>query len=253
MAGGNPTGVLLPDLVYDPRTRTGGEFYLYYSTSPAYYFGSVGVDASLDATPRAESSCGGSAGSIPSSGVCCVRALTALKASGGSTWLGGTLPPYAPPGQAAEIDSISTLPTNPSVTGAAAGDSVDVLCLPGPASEVLICYDAGLNSEVGDENKPIPRKFNKTDHWVRQRAENKITLSDIYCCNLQGLAALKNRDCVLIGKFYPDGGAVPSEIHYYTGVRLSVPLTIPEDANESVKISASGSFRDEVVFTARPT
>lgn len=242
----DPTGVVLPDLVYNPKTRVSGEFYLYYNLQPAYYHGVIGMTDD-GAQGRAETPCASSP--VVPSGFAVVRARTALKAGASSTWNGGILPAYAPPGQSAEATSTAIPGT---VTGAAVGDGVDVITLPHPAGDVLICFDQGFSAEAGDENRPIPRKFNPADHYVRQRPENTINLSDLLVCNLQGLARLRQRDCTLIGYFYPDGGAVASEIIYYTNVRLNIPKDVPEDANESVRVNATGTFRDELVFSARP-
>lgn len=254
----NPTGVRLPALVYDQKTRVGGEFYLYYNLGCSYYFGAIGYDGAT-AQYRAEASCGSPCSSIPASGVGCVRSKVALKAVGDTVWtaaggLTGTLPAYSPPGQAAETGTLTAVNSaTVGVTGATAGDSVDVIVLPNPTNDVLLCYDRGLSVDIGDETRAVTRKFQAVDHFVRQRADNKISLKDLYCCNLQGLSLLRQRDITLIGKFYPDGGAVPSEILYWTGVRLNVPKNIPEEANDSVQVDASGVFRDQLAFSARPS
>jgi hypothetical protein len=246
-------------LVYDRKTRVGGEFYLYYNLGIPYYFGALGVDGESAATYRADPTCG-SSGTIPVSGFAVVRAKTPIKAAVDTTWtvnsMTAVLPAYSPPGQSAELgsaapNSISAVNTY-NVTDGEPGDGVDIIMLPNPANDVLICYDQGLNAESGAENRAIPRKFNPVDHYVRQRPDNRITLREMYCCNLQGLSLLRQRDFTLIGKFFPDGGAVPSEVRYYTNVRFNLPVEIPQESNDSVMISAEGMFRDMLAFTARP-
>lgn len=257
----DPTGVSLPALTYNGKTRVGGEFYLYVNYEDAYYLAEIGVDADSNEQVVADAGCG-SAGSLPVSGFGVIRAKTPIGtgSSDETTWdVGsgedGVLPAQAPPDQAAEVGSISSVPaaSGVTVTNGTPGDSADLIVLPNPANDILICYDQGLSSETPDENRAIPRKFNSVDHYVRQRVEKTLSVSDLKVCNIEGLAKLKNRDVCLIGKYFPDGGAVPSEIIYYTRVRLSVPEEIPEDANESVLSNATGSFRDRIVFSAKPT
>ena len=249
------TGIALPELLNDIKTRVGGEFYLYYNLGQAYKYGSIGVDGNLDAQYRANASCGGNQ-SLPVSGFAVVRARTAIKSAIPSTWSVGAndaeLPAYAPPGQSAELGLTIAVPSaaNVAVVDAEAGDSADIIILPNPADDVLICFDQGLNIEVGDTQRPIGRKFEQVDHYVRVRPNNQLTLADLYVCNMKGLASLQQRQVTLKYVVYPDGGAVPSEIGYFTNVRLNIPKSIAEDPGESVKVNATGMFNEMLVFTA---
>lgn len=252
----NPTGFVLPSLVYDPKTRVGGEFYLYYNLGIANRLGTLGLDGNDSPVWDAAQSCGQS-GTNPTGGFTAMKAKKPIIATVDSTWrvnalTGGILPGSAPIGAAAEMGTAVTSVTSYNITNAEPGDGVDIWVLPNPDEDVLICFDQGLSASIGAENKAIPRKFDPVDHYVRQRPDNSISLKEMYCCNLRGLSLLRQRDCTLIGKFFPDGGAIPSEIIYYTGVRLNIPMDIPEDANESVSISAEGRFSDKLAFTARP-
>jgi hypothetical protein len=250
--------LLLPTLQFDGRTRVGGEFYLYYNLEDAYEVGRIGNAGGGVANWVAEGGCGNLGNTMPVSGIIALRAITPIGAADASFTIQGktgVIPAYSPPGTSVELDNapVITLPVSAgqvSVSGGTAKDAVDVIVLPRSANDVLVCYDQGLNADVGDENRAIPRKFDPVDHYVRQRPTNTISLSELYVSNLKGLSQLRNRDVTLIGKFFPDGGAVPSEIEYLTGVRLNVPRNIPEEANDSVQVNATGTFRKRLNFTA---
>lgn len=253
-----PTGFALPSLVYDRKTRVSGEHYLYYNLGIANYLGTVGIDGSSNVAANPATSCG-TAGVNPASGFMVARMRRSMLSLTDIAWtvggLSGTIPGASPVGQACELGApLTSLPSTTTVSAVTGspGDSIDVIVLPPPAGDVLICYDQGLNVDTGQENKAIARKFSAVDHFVRQRPDNKVSLKDLLCCNLQGLSKLRQRDFTLKSVFYPDGGAIPSEIRYYTNCRLSVPTDIPEDSNESVMISAEGIFKDAIVFTAVP-
>jgi len=258
MATYNPTGLLLPQLIYDGKTRVAGEVHLYYNLTLAHVFGSIGIDGDGNEVYEPEASCGPST-DIPVSNIGAVRIRKPIKSGTDSFWgIGGgntaQIPMYAPADQAAELGSIgsSVLQGSVVVTGASPGDSAEVIALPNPAGDVLICYDAGLDWDTGVEDKPIPRKFKNADHYVRQRGERTLTVKDMYVNNLVGFAGLRNRDFTLIAKIFPDDGAIPSEIIYFTGARLNVPRTIPEDANESITVNATGNYKEALIFSARP-
>lgn len=245
----------LPDLIYDPRTRVGGEVLLYYNLGKAFYAGSIGMDADDEAVLSVEASCAG-ASTPPASGFGAIRARVGLTAAGPTNWgasgATGTLPGLAAQDQSAE--ATAAFPANPTSGSGNGepGDSVDLITLPGVAGDVLVCFDQGLTVELGDQFRAIPRKFVPVDHYVRQRVTNTITLSDLYSNGLDGLARLRGRDVTLILKFFPDGSAIPSEIHYFTNVRLTVPTNIPDDPNESVTNNATGGFRDRLIFSGEP-
>ena len=251
----DPTGFKLPGLVYDQKTRVGGEFYLYYNLGIANYLGTLGLDGNNVPRWQPNTTCG-SGGTNPDGGFTVARVRKSLATSTDSTWivngLSGIIPGQSPISQSCELGAAQTEVTTYNIIGAQPGDSVDIIVLPDPANDVLVCYDQGFNAASGNENKPIPRKFEAVDHYVRQRPENNITLTEMYTCNLSGLSKLRQRDVTLIGKFFPDGGGVPCEIIYYTVVRLSNPMEVPQEANDSVTVSAEGSFQHDVRFTAEP-
>lgn len=249
----------LPTLVYDPRTRVGGEAFLYYNLGEAFKAGSIGITGPGVFDFNVEQSCAGSNQSPPASAVWVIRARTPIKATSNIvvTVQGNDaiMPALAPLGHSVEFEDDLSDPIvegDISITGGVAGDSIDVIALPNPATDVLICFGQGFNAEVGEENRPIPRGFIPVDHYVRQRPTNTISLSEFYQSNREGLSLIRNRDATLILKFFPDGGATPSEIKYYTRARLSVPTEVPQDANESVQVNATGTFAEFLSFAADP-
>jgi len=247
------TGIALPALLRNRKTRVGGEFYLFYNLGQAYKYGSIGIDAAGNPQYRANARCSGD-GSLPVSGFAAVRALTPLGALE-STWSVGAneavLPAMSPPGQASELGLTIAVPSQANIDGEGnVGDSVDIIILPNPADDVLICFDQGINIEEGDTQRAIGRKFEPVDHYVRTRPNNQLTLADLYIDNMEGIAVLKQRMVTLKYVVYPDGGAVPSEIGYLTNVRLNVPKSIAEDPGESVKLNATGSFNEALIFSA---
>jgi hypothetical protein len=156
--------------------------------------------------------------------------------------------------------NIGTIPANSAVYTAAegiqnptlAGDVADVLCLPDPNNDFLICFDQGINVQLGQTFRQIPRKFNPVDHAVRQRGDYNLTLNDLYVSNIAGLQLVRGRPCTIIVKVAPDGGGSYSEIQYYTNVILNVPtMNTGNDSNASIEIQASGSFSFCAVFDSR--
>lgn len=262
MANYNPTGLYLPSLVYDGLTRTGNESILYFNLTPARKLGMAGVDAAGDEIWTPEQSCG-NLEALPASNIGVIRARRPIKSSTQSEWgiFGankGILPAYAPPDQGAEIGTIASLNTisqstveAAGIVGAEPGDSVDVIALPHRSGNILLCYDQGITTDPGTEDKPIPRKFVNADHYVLQRGERTMQVRDMYVNNLEGLASIRNRSVTLIEEIYPSGSSIPSEVTYYTNVRLKIPREVGQDGNESVVVNAEGNYGERIVFTAR--
>lgn len=244
----------LPNLVFDGKTRVGAEVLLYYNLGKGVKIGSlVKTGAGIDQLP--EQPCadtitcptsGWVAASLPKQNLGAITAVTP-----GSD--GFEL--KSPIGSAVEVqDTPSTDITDFSFTGGAVGDTVDILCMPNPDDDVLICFDQGFTPTVGRANRPIPRKFLAADHFVRQRPENSIRISDLLVSHWVGLQRIDGIDITLIAKIYPDGGSSPSEIQYYLGARLSVPkMNTAAEANDSITIDAEGTFNFAAIFSALPT
>ncbi len=248
---------ILPTLSYNPRTRASGEVLVYYNLGNAYTYGAAGNAGANTPTWRSEPQCAGVA--TPPSGFVAARAIVAIGANDFDLSIQGddfVMPGLSPVSNGIEIeDATLSEPIDAgdiTINDGNEGDSVEIIALPHPDNDVLLCYDQGLNAEIQDEFRAIPRKFVTADHYVRQRPSNTISLAEFFVCNLQGLSLLRGRDVTIIAKFYPDGGAVPSQIDYFTGVRLNVPREIPQEANDSVQVNASGSFKQFISFCAEP-
>ena len=244
----------LPDLVYDGKTRVGLEVLLYYNLGKGVKIGSLvktasGVDQ-LPEEPCASTivcpTSGWVAASLPKSNQGAITAVT--PGSNG-------FPLKSPVGTAVEVqDTPSVDITDFSFTGGAIGDTVDILCMPNPDDDVLICFDQGFTATIGRADRPIPRKFLAADNFVRQRPENTIRISDLLVSHWVGLQRINGIDVTLIARIYPDGGSSASEIQYYLGARLSVPpMNSAAEANDSITIDAEGTFNFSAIFSATPT
>lgn len=153
----------------------------------------------------------------------------------------GTLPANAPMFTAIEGE------TSPSDEGVLA----DLVCLPNPDDDFLICYDQSFDVTLGQLFRAVPRKYNSADHYVRQRAENSVRMTDLYVSNYAGLRSLNGRRCTLIAKVFPKGGGAIQETIYLSNVLLTVPpFSLGNDGNASIECSAEGSFNILAVFSA---
>lgn len=245
---------LLPTLVHDIKTRVAGEVLVYYNLGNGKKIGAlvVGADA-VEKLPA--SSCGGSQ-DCPSGGF---PAAVIIKPNEAALTVssGGTFPLKSPVNAALEIDDALSDDINDydlTYAGAAVGDSVEVWCLPTPSDDVLICFEQGFSPEVGEVFRPVPRKMTPADHFVRQRPENSISLTDILVSAWDGLQRINGIRVTLIAKVYPDSGSTPSQINYYTGAQINVPsLDNPSDANESIEITGEGRFDQALIFAAQPS
>lgn len=219
----------LETLVYSRGTKIGNDVVIYgnYNTGRIkkrlYFGGSV-----------TEESCAGEecpAGSFDA---------TVLRTPNNGTVMGG-IPAYAPMYTAVEGE----------VSPASEGVLADLVCLPNPEDDFLICYTQNFDPQFGETFRAISRNYNSVDHQVLQRADNTLSLSDLYVSNFDGLRSLNGRLCTLIAKIYPKGGGACQEIIYFTNVSLTTPLLNKQaDGNASIEISASGAFSTCAVFSA---
>ena len=247
--------LVLPTTVHNKRTRVGGEVLVYYNLGVGKKIGSLAVGASA-VEKTAEATCTDEA-TCPTSGfaaaVIRVPNEVAIIVTGG-----GTFPIKSPIGAAIEIDQESVAYSSDIEdydinNNASPGDQVDIICLPNPLDDKLVCFENGFSATAGTTQRPVARKFNVADHYVRQRPENAITLTDILVSAWDGLQRLNGLEVTLIAKLFPDGGAVPSQVMYYSGVKLNMPqLASPGEANESIEHSAEGSFNHVAIFAAQP-
>lgn len=236
----------LPALVFNAATRTGNEAFVYYNLDQSILLGRLSKNASGTVwTP--ESSCAGSL-VCPASGFYAARAATPL---GAAVTVGGkTFPDNPPVGAALEITVAGDV-EDLTMTGGDVGDTVEIFCMPNPDNDVLICYDQGFSADEGDTRKPIPRKLNPADHYVIQRGDSTLTLSDLLVNNWVGVSRLKGRQVTLIRKLFPNGGGSPVQIDYFTNVMFTkLPQAIPADSNESITVDAEANFNKALAFAA---
>lgn len=137
------------------------------------------------------------------------------------------------------------------VAPANTGVSADFVCLPNPDNDFLICFDRGFQASGGTVMKPIPRKFSMADHWVRQRGENSLSMTDLFVCNKRGLLSIRGRRVTIIVKVYPQGGGELQEVQYFSNVVLNMPtINSQSDGNTEMEIQADGNFEFCAVFSA---
>jgi len=221
---------VLPSLIYSGVTKINNEVLIYANLGVGILKQQLGFGSSVNVTP-------------------CVAGEACPPGSFDATVINfpnkgavGTIPALAPLFTAKEGVQ------NPTVSG----DVADVLCLPNPADDFLICFDQGISPTVGETYRAIPRKFNPVDHIVRQRGTNSITITDLYISSWEGIRRLAGRRCTLIVKIAPGGGGSYQEIQYYTNVTLNVPpIATGNDGNASVEIQGQGNFSYCAVFAAQ--
>ena len=225
----------LPSFIYTPRVKTGNETEIYYN------FGVGRVKKRLyNGGEKVVSSCGGSS-SCPAGSF----DATVLQSVLGTD-------------QAAFGGIAENSPLYTAVEGEQApvtdGVNADLVCLPDPANDVLVCFDRAFTAEMGQQFRAIARKYAVTDHYVRQRGENQLSITDVFVANKKGLSAIKGRRCTIIVKVYPDGGGALQELIYFSNVLLNMPLIAwGNDSNQEMEISATGMFDFCAVFSADPS
>lgn len=226
--------MVLPTLLHRKETKTGNEVALYYNLG-------VGLIKKrlFNGGFTTESSCGGSSACPTASFDATV--LTAVTADDQPSF--GSMPANAPLYTAVEGEN------TPTVDGVFA----DLVCLPNPADDVLICFDQGFEASLGQTYRAVPRKLNQADHYVRQRTENTIKIPDFYVSNWNGIQRIRGRRVTIIAKVYPQGAGQASEIQYYSNVILNAsPLNYGNDGNANIEISGEGAFNFAAIFSAQP-
>jgi hypothetical protein len=222
------------NLTYGAKTKTGNEAWIYYSLQ-------VGIikevrtltDAGVQAFDMTNTGCGNP--------ICPDPSFDASVIEIPNTGSMGNIPQQAPVGFASEeVADPTTI-----------GDSVSIACLPNPAEDELICYDQGFSASPGLSYRPIARKFQTVDHYVRQRSENTLSMNDLFVSNRDGLQRIQGRPVTIIVKISPDGTGQFSEIQYYCNVILNPqPMNSGGDGNASIDVSLEGTFDFFAVFSA---
>lgn len=221
--------MVLPTLVYNGNSKTNNEVLIYANLDVGILKQQLGFGSSVNVTQ------------CVSGEACPVGSFDATVINFPNKGAVGTIPAKSPVFTAAEGVQAPTV----------SGDSADVICLPDPTNDFLLCYDQGLQVTVGQTFRAIPRKFNPVDHIVRQRGDYNLTLSDLFVSNWDGLQRIRGRRCTIIVKIQPAGGGSFQEIQYYTNVTLNCPpMNSGNDGNASIEIQGSGSFSFCCVFSA---
>lgn len=244
---------VLPTLVHTKATKVAGEVLVYYNLDSGRRIGAL-VQGASGVEKRAADSCGGATETCPSGAF---PAATIVRPNEAQIVVtsGPTFEAKSPVGIAGEIDiSLDEDITGYDMAATNVGDSVDIWCLPDPSNDVLICFEQGFSPTTGEKFRAVPRKFQPVDHYVRQRSENSISLTDIFVSAWDGIERLNGITVTLIAKVFPDGGAVPSQLNFYQQVRLNVPsLDAPAEANDSIEITGEGNFQEPLIFAAQPS
>ena len=227
---------VLPLMQYSRLTKTNNEVAVYYNLGVGMikkrlYNGGFSVDQG----------CGGA--QVCPDGSFDATVLTSVTALGGEQPAFGDFPANSPMGSAFEGEMVPT----------ADGVFANLVCLPDPADDVLICFDGGLEATPGVEYRAIPRKFLAVDHYVRQRPEATLRLSGMFVSNWEGVERIRGRPVTIVVKVFPSGAGVPSEIQYYSNVVLNVPpISTAADGNANIEVQGEGSFSFYAVFAALP-
>jgi hypothetical protein len=228
----------IPTLLWSPKTKTNNETWIYYHEAVAYVVETRIMTETGLAPPIARVSCGGGDECLLGTEI-----ITFLEKENCDPIGGGLIAALSPVGTAAAgaLDPVTV------------GDYTVVAKIPDFTNATLICFDQGFNPTPGVTRKPIPRKFDPADHYVRQRPENSITLSDLYVSNWRGLQRIKGRRCTLFACVTPDGSGVFQEIQVYGNVLLNPKhMNSASDGNASIEISMDGTFSFVAIFSATP-
>ena len=237
----------LPALLKNVLTKTSNDAAIFANLDVGRQIGSLSyVDSAVVKYPYA--SCGGVSANVAGG----FAAIVANKKNAGtinSPPFPDGLPAMAPIFSAFESATSSEDIDDYTATFTQEGDSADVLWLPNPGNDFLICYDQSFSPSFGQMFRPVPRKYNTADHYVRQRFEGTLSLSDIFVSNYDGIQRLRGIPCTIIVKISSGGTGVWSEIHYYNNVLITGPaMNTQSDGNSSIEISAQGSFSSCAIF-----
>jgi hypothetical protein len=227
--------MVLPTMGFRKETKTGNEVALYYNLG-------IGIIKKrlFNGGSTVVTSCGGSNACPANSFDATV--LTSVLADDQPAF--GTMPANSPLFTAVEGEQSITTD----------GVFADLVCLPDPANDVLICFDQGFEASLGATFRAVPRKYDVADHYVRQRSENSIRISDFFVSNWAGIQRIRGRRVTIIAKIFPQGGGQPSEIQYYSNVLLNVsPLNYGNDGNANIEINGEGAFNFAAIFAQQPS
>jgi hypothetical protein len=183
--------------------------------------------------------------------------ITGTTVGGGALTGTAVMPHHVPQGQ-----SIDVTPSTPAakfvtvtaiaVSGGAAGDKVEILTVPnvdslGASQWNLLKYVDSMDINTGPYLRPIPERYDSSDHKKRQRQENKTTVTQRYQNNVDGLAKIEGREVTLLLQVEDDGGGTYTETMIFSQFDASTPLSIPKDGDITVK--SEGTFSRRIIFS----
>lgn len=157
------------------------------------------------------------------------------------------------------ISAMGALPANAPIYSAIAGEvaptdpgvSADLVCLPDWSTNVLLCYDDSLAETPGMPFRPVARKYNAADHYVKVRPDQTLRIDDKFVSNWDGLRAIAGRRVTIIVVVMPLGGAAISEVIYYSNFLCIPPaMTYGADQNSNITLSGEGAFSIKAIFSA---
>jgi len=129
-------------------------------------------------------------------------------------------------------------------TGGALGDGFTLNVLPKTFTEV--CFIEGFDLNEGTTTRPIFKRYD-VDHNKRTRGDKRITVNAKYTNHLEGLARIKDRDVTLKVAIHDDGGDLATELFYIDTVRLSTPISVPEEDDATIR--GEGNYGRYFVFS----
>ena len=187
-----------------------------------------------------------------------VYTITGTDAAGGGALTGtATMPANVPQGQSVDVTpSISAhkfaTVTGISLVGGVAGDKVEIMSVPDvdslDASQWnLLEFIESMEINTGPYLRSIPNRYDTSDHKKRQRQENQATLEELYQSNTRGLANIEGREVTLRVQVEEDGGGVYSETLILSKFDASTPVSMPKEADMTVR--SEGSFSRRLVFS----
>lgn len=245
----------LTTMVHTKKTKIGAEVLIYYNLDSGKKIGTL-VKTAAGVEAIQESSCAEDL-NLPTSGFAAygIRVSNQSIITPADGVSAAAFPAKSPIGVAIENDTTySATIGDYDFSGGSVGDQIEVIALPNPDNDVLICYDQGFSATPGNALRAIPRKMNPADHYVRQRPENTISLGNLFVSSWDGLQRIIGVPVTIIAKVFPEGGSVPSEIQYFTNVRVFPPsIDVPSESNDSIELTGEGNFNDVMKFAAQPS
>lgn len=182
-----------------------------------------------------------------------VVTVTGLDQTSGALTGTATIKANAAEGQAYQVipgtsGKLFKTVTSIAITNGVLGDGFDISVLPDSANDVPIAFDQGLTTNPGKEVKGIYRKYN-LDHTKRIRGDRTITIGSFYTNNYEGVAAIHNRVCTLVQRFYDNGRQTATESVWIDQAQLGVVRESPASEDSEVTAKGEGIYGRLFIFS----